>query len=327
LAALLTKETGVILLPLYAAYQWLRVGRRNGGMYAGMLGALAAYLAMRVHALGGVAPAQQSFFHLGAAEFAMSALVLAARYLAALVWPADLNFFHVFHATTGPSWELALALAAEAAIAWAMWRVREREPLAPFCGFWMAAAIAPALNIPGVGQNVFAERYLYLPSVGFALLAGLLWTRLASSRPNLAWLAAAVILPMFSVESMARNRDWKDDFTLLEVTLRQSPDSGYLHNLMAGAWVHRDQFQKALEEQKLAVRYEPRAPVYRKNLGNILLGTDPAAAAHEFAAFVALQPELREAHYDLALAYQAMGENGKAEEELRRAAALGPRHQ
>jgi tetratricopeptide (TPR) repeat protein len=191
----------------------------------------------------------------------------------------------------------------------------------------MAAAIAPALNIPGVGQNVFAERYLYLPSVGFALLAGLLWTRLASSRPNLAWLAAAVILPMFSVESMARNRDWKDDFTLLEVTLRQSPDSGYLHNLMAGAWVHRDQFQKALEEQKLAVRYEPRAPVYRKNLGNILLGTDPAAAAHEFAAFVALQPELREAHYDLALAYQAMGENGKAEEELRRAAALGPRHQ
>jgi tetratricopeptide (TPR) repeat protein len=123
---------------------------------------------------------------------------------------------------------------------------------------------------------------------------------------------------------VARNRDWKDDFTLLQVTLRQSPDSGYLHNLMAGAWVQRDQFQKALEEQKLAVRYEPEAPVYRKNLGNILLGTDPAAAAREFARWLALQPDLAEAHYDLGLAYRAMGETGKAAEEFRRAAAIDP---
>jgi tetratricopeptide (TPR) repeat protein len=326
LAALLSKETGIMLLPLYAAYQWLRGGRRNGAMYAGMLGVLALYLAMRVHALGGVAPAQQSFFHLGAAEFVMSAAVLAARYLAALMWPANLNFFHVFHATTGVSRELAIALFALAIIAWSAWRFRQREPLAVFAVFWMAAAIAPALNIPGVGQNVFAERYLYLPSVGFALLAGLGWSRLASARPKWARPAAAAILLVFSVESLVRNRDWKDDFTLLQVTLRQSPDSGYLHNLMAGVWVHRDQFQKALEEQKLAVRYEPRAPVYRKNLGNILLGTDPAAAAREFAAVLALQPELAEGHYDLGLAYQAMGDTAKAAEEFRRASALDPRY-
>jgi hypothetical protein len=35
---------------------------------------------MRIHALGGIAPGQQTFFHLGAAEFVMSAAVLAARY-------------------------------------------------------------------------------------------------------------------------------------------------------------------------------------------------------------------------------------------------------
>jgi tetratricopeptide (TPR) repeat protein len=90
-------------------------------------------------------------------------------------------------------------------------------------------------------------------------------------------------------------------------------------------WVHRDQLQKALEEQKLAVRYDPRAPAYRKNLGNILLGMDPAAA-REFAVFVALQPELAEAHYDLGLAYRAMGETEKAAEEFRRAAAIDPRY-
>jgi tetratricopeptide (TPR) repeat protein len=324
-AALLTKETGVMLLPLYVAYQWLRGVRGNRALYAGMLGVAAAYLAMRIHALGGLGH-PQSFFQLSAAEFVMSAAVLAARYFAALVWPMDLNFFHVFHATTGPSWELTLALLALATIAWAAWRFRRREPLALFAALWMAAALAPALNIAGVGQNVFTERYLYLPSVGFALLAGLVWTRLGSARPQWAWPAAAAILLLLAMQSMARNRDWKDDFTLLQVTLRQSPDSGYLHNLMAGVWVHRKQYQRALEEQKLAVRYEPRAPVYRKNLGNILLGFDPAAAAREFQAMLALQPELGEGHFDLGLAYRAMGQTAKAAEEFRQAAALDSRY-
>ena len=125
----------------------------------------------------------------------------------------------------------------------------------------MWSSIAPALNIPGVGQNVFAERYLYLPSVGFAILAALFWAWLADARPNWAWPAAAVILLLFSMETIARNRDWKDDFTLLQVTLRQSPGSGYLHNLMAGAWVQRDQFQSALEEAETGSAF--RAPIRR----------------------------------------------------------------
>jgi hypothetical protein len=325
LAALLTKETGIVLLPLYAAYQWLRRTRGNTALYAAMLGAFAAYLAMRIYALGGPGH-PQSFFQLTAAQFAMSAAVLLAHYFAALFWPVSPNFYHIFHPTTGVSWELIMALLALALIAWAAWQFRRSEPLALFAIFWITAAIAPALNIPGVGQNVFTERYLYLPSVGLALSIGLLWARFASPRAIWAWPLAAAILLLFSVESWTRNRDWKDDFTLLQVTLRQSPESGYLHNLMAGVWVHRDEYQKALEEQKLAVRYEPNAPVYRKNLGNILLGFDPAGAAREFAAVLVMQPELAEAHFDLALAYRAMGQMDQAAEEFRRAAAIDPRY-
>ena len=324
LAALLTKETGVILLPLYAAYQWLRGSRRNWRMYAAMAAALAAYLATRIHALGGLAPAQQAFFHLTAAHFAMSVVVLAARYLLALLLPVDLNFFHVFHATTGASLELLASAAALGAVAWFTIRYRRSQPLIAFTIFWIAATIAPALNIAGVGQNVFAERYLYLPSAGFVILAGLAWSWLQSARPNWAWPTAAAILLVFSVETIARNRDWSDDFTLLQVTLKQSPDSGYLHNLMAGAWVQRDQFQKALEEQRLAVQYDPESSVFHKNLGNILLGIDPAAAAREFAAVIAIQPQLAEGHFDLGLAYQAMGDFSKAADEYRRALAIDP---
>ncbi len=329
LAALLSKETGVMLLPLYAAWQWLRAGRRgalrNGVLYAGMLGVLAAYLAMRVHALGGLAPAQQTFFHLDAAEFAINAVILAARHLMALVWPVGLNFFYVFHPVKGASGALLLALLTLAGVAWAAVWFRRRNPIVTFALFWIVLTIAPALNITGVGQNVFAERYLYLPSMGFALLAALAWSYLLRARPDWASPAAGAILLLFSMETIARNRVWKDDFTLLETTLRQSPDSGYLHNLMAGAWVQRDQFPRALEEQKLAVYYEPKSAVFHKNLGNILLEMDPAAAAREFTSALAIQPDSAELHRDLGLAYRAMGEAGKAADEFARATGKSTR--
>jgi protein O-mannosyl-transferase len=330
LAALFTKETGVMMLPIYLAYHWLvergLFGRGRGwAIYAGMTAAFAAYLALRIHSLGGLGH-PQGFHQLTAMQFAMSAAVLAAHYFAAFIWPLPLNFYHVFYATTELSGELLLALLALTAVAWAVWRFRRREPLVVFGIFWIAAAVAPALNIPGVGQNVFTERYLYLPSVGFALLTGLIWMHFAADRQNWAWLAAGAILLLSSVQSVARNSDWKNDFTLLHVTLRQSPESGYLHNLMAGVWVHRDEYQKALREARLAALLEPGAPIYRKNLGNILLGIDPAGAVREFTAFVTLQPELAEAHFDLGLAYRASGDNAHAAEEFRRASTIEPRY-
>jgi tetratricopeptide (TPR) repeat protein len=346
LLALLTKETGVMLLPLYAGYRWIvqkwivqkwtvpgkstsaamtgPLRQSNAWLYSGMAAALAIYLALRIHALGALAPSQQAFLHLTPAPFAMSAAVVAASYLASLVWPAALNFFHIFHATSQATPQLVVALAALAAAAWIAFRMRTRQPMVAYSIFWMALTIAPVLNLAGVGQNVFAERYLYLPSVGFVWLVGVAWAWLRTTAPPVAWPAAAAILLACSVAAVMRNTDWKDDFTLLQATLKQSPESGYLHNLMAGVWIERDQFRRALDEQTLAVRYEPRSVTFRKNLGNILLGMDAAAAAREFEAVTQLEPSLAEGHLDLGLAYQALGDSARASAEYDRALALAP---
>jgi len=331
LLALLTKETGVMLLPLYAGYQWIVQGksaaaavRRDSRLYAGMAAALAIYLVLRVHALGELAPAQQAFLKLSPAAFAMSAAVIAASYLASLVWPAGLNFFHIFHATSQATPQLVFALVPLAAAAWAAFRLSSRQPMVSYGVFWIALTLAPVMNLTGVGQNVFAERYLYLPSVGFVWMAGLAWAWLRTAAPPVAWPAAAAILLACSAAAMARNADWKDDFTLLQATLKQSPESGYLHNLMAGVWIERDQFRRALDEQTLAVRYEPRSVTFRKNLGNILLGMDSAAAAREFEIVTRLDPSLAEGHLDLGLAYQALGDSARAAAEYDRALAIAP---
>lgn len=328
LLALLTKETGVVLLPLYAGFGFFCLGRgwqelrRNANLHSAMAITLGIYLAARIVALGGLAPGQQTFFHLGPAEFALSAVTLAAQYLGALLLPVNLNYFHIFHPTTGPTAGLLVSTVALAAVAAAFLRLR-KAPVS-YGIFWIAASLAPALNLTGVGQNVFAERYLYLPSAGFCWIAGWAWYWLASRRLGWSMAAGAAVLLAFAGGAVARNRDWRDDFTLLQMTLGQSPTSGWLHNSMAGVYIERNDFEKALEEERLAVKYEPGAPVYRKNLGNILLGKDPQASIAEFEQLVALEPGLAQNHCDLALAFEAAGDTNRAAAEYAKALQLAP---
>src|SRR5262249_19477427 len=61
--ALLTKEPGAMLLPLLAGYEFLYLGRslldlwKNRALYLSLLGVFGVYALLRIHALGGMAPA------------------------------------------------------------------------------------------------------------------------------------------------------------------------------------------------------------------------------------------------------------------------------
>lgn len=89
---------------------------------------------------------------------------------------------------------------------------------------------------------------------------------------------------------MARNADWRDDFTLLQKTVAQSPGAGILHNNLAGVYVQQNDVDRALGEERLAVRLEPRSAPFHKNLGLLLMARDPHAAIPEFEQALHLQP-------------------------------------
>src|SRR5277367_7018030 len=108
---------------------------------------------------------------------------------------------------------------------------RRARPYA-FALFWLGLTIAPALNARWMAANVYADRYLYLPSVGFSwlLAGGILWCwyRTAPRQPILKWslvAACAVVAMAASTEIVARNRDWRSDQTLIVATLKDRPDS------------------------------------------------------------------------------------------------------
>ncbi|HXY51904.1 MAG TPA: tetratricopeptide repeat protein [Terriglobales bacterium] len=197
-----------------------------------------AYLIVRHHALGFLYTSQRRWV-LPLSDYVLTAAYFVAKYWWKLLLPIQLNAYHVFDPVRSLTDPRALAailflIVAAAGIAYSV----RRAPLAAFAASWVFLTLIPVLNLRGVGRNVFAERYLYIPSLGSCLL--LVWlvnkglARLAPAPST--WLggcALALLLGVFVAQTVRRNADWTNEFTLFSQTAKASPNSPDMQNAVA----------------------------------------------------------------------------------------------
>ncbi len=284
LLAMFTKETAVVVPALLVAYEWLYLARtpreiwRNRGMYFSLGGAFAFYLAMRFYALGSLAPAQGGHFFLSGATLVLSMITLMGHYLASLIFPPDLSYFHVYHPTRDFGIAVAASLAAIATCVAGVFLWRRGKPALSFALLVILLPLIPVMNINGVGENVFTERYLYLPSVGFVWIAAWAWGFLLET-PVLAWALYAALLGVYANIGWQRTPDWRDDIRLYTVTLNQYPGLASLRNSLGGAYELQGKHREAIAEFVQALALEPDKPDIYYNMGRALenSGQDPAA--------------------------------------------------
>ncbi|HWQ03438.1 MAG TPA: hypothetical protein VNL38_03065, partial [Candidatus Nitrosotenuis sp.] len=206
-SGLLMKETAIVFPALVLAYEFFfrrdSIPEMLRGLwrYVPYALAFAAYLPMRLHALGRFAPHSGTHFQLSPYEMFLSVPVLFAEYVGKLFVPVNLNYYYVYDPVRAFGWKPAAALALAAVFVAAMFWLRGRQPLAAFGLAWFALTLAPVLSIPNVGENVFTERYLYIPSFGFALIFAwgwlALWRRFSAPTARRAMAAALAALFIF----------------------------------------------------------------------------------------------------------------------------------
>ena len=329
--ALLIKEPALMLAPLFAAYELLYLRRPlralwdNRALYASLTAVFAAYMVLRIHALGGIAPGQGNHYHLAGATLVWSIAATLGQYFLFLIAPVPLNYFHFFAPSTSPSLPVLAAIAVEAAIVAAVFRCRSRAPLLSFALFFILVPLLPALNLNGVGEAVFGERYLYLPSAGFVLLAGLAWQWLAARNRRVAWGVAAIVTATSATVAVARNADWHDDDRLLQVTIASSPKAAAPLSDLASLDYQRGDYAGAIENYRRALALQPDRADIRTNLASAYQkeGRYPEAVA-ELRKAVALDPGDAKAHMSLGLALDAVDDIPGAIAEDRRALDLQP---
>lgn len=186
-----------------------------------------------------------------------------------------------------------------------------------------------------IGTNM-SERFAFLPSVGFALIAGYaISLALNSSNRKLALNISLALLLLLGTWTLIRSRVWKDNSTLFTTDIKTSKRSAKLLNAVGGDLITRAEVEKdvALKNQMLseAQGYLKQALEIHPNykLGYLLLGNasfhlgDIDQAITYFRHVLKLDPEYPEGKRNLGVALRDQGKiQGEKNHNLTGAIAL-----
>jgi tetratricopeptide (TPR) repeat protein len=214
LAALLCKEIAVTIPGLYALYCCALPARRPKRAHmlraAVLLGAaLGIYLVLRIGAIG-LAGTPEDTVSFSLWQRGLLVFMTLGFYCTKLLLPLNLSYYSnlvVPHVGMGL---IDSVLIAAGIICAALMLIYARKGIVGMALAWIGITLLPVLNI--ITLPVLAkENYLYLPSVGFCLLAalgfGYLHRRLS---PMIAVSVCAAIALLYSMQVYMRMLDYRD---------------------------------------------------------------------------------------------------------------------
>lgn len=345
--ATLAKETALVLPALILIYELAdrlpapapgpmvkRIARRlmRATPYAAVS---VAYLAARAAVLGALGHAQSS---LSLSTLALTWPSVLWFYVRQLFWPFNLSAFYDVPYVTSPGLaNFALPLTGLAAFStglWLMWRKLEgvsRLSMAIALA-WLALPILPVLNL-----SVFAEgetvhdRYLYLPSVGFAIIAALALRNLNLGAAKLFGQPAvqsALVLALglaLGASTSSQHAYWASDLVLYHHGLSVAPESRIAKTGLANELSERGYLDEASRLYKEVVERHPTYWTAVKSFGcNLMRLGKYEDAAEYLSRGIEIRPIEPTQYLSISVALQELKRVPEAERAIRQAIALLP---
>src|SRR5438132_3821270 len=340
--ALLSKSMAVslpVVLLILEAYPLRRLGGSLGWSSASarqvyvekipfvLLAAAASALALLAQLSS---RAMVSVAHLSALErLAVSAYGLGF-YLWKTVVPLNLSPLYNLPQTVNPAATPFIAsyagVLAVTAIALAL---RRRWPGLPAAWLAYVVVLLPVLGIAQNGPQIAADRYTYLATLGWAILAGAglmsCWRRSTSSTTGapatwgLAGIATGVVIAL-GVLTWNQVQVWHDSERLWTHAVAVDPNSSSTQNNLGRELGRQGKLAEAIDHFQQALRLDPDFALAHSNWGAALLQQgQPAEAIEHLQQALRVQPDLAEAHANLGLALAQQGKLAEATEHYQQA--------
>jgi len=248
-----------------------------------------------------------------------NAAVSYVTYIAQFFWPAKLAVFYPFPAAV-PAWEWVAALFVLIAIT----IVSMRSAAVAVGWLWYLGTLVPVIGLVRIGLQSRADRYTYIPLIGFSI--ALAWGFSALVKQH-RWLAAPVAAWACAIcaVTFVQAATWHDSITVFEHALKVTDGNYVAHNNLGAALRHAGRRADAFPHFEEAIRLRPRYPEAQNNLGEALLAAGRVEdALPHVAEALKLDPKLAEAHVNMGTIDNKRGRPELAEAEYRAALELNP---
>jgi tetratricopeptide (TPR) repeat protein len=229
-------------------------------------------------------------------------------YFGKTVWPSTLIPIYEIRLPINPlEARFALSAAAVAVAATLLVALRRRAPALGAAALAYLIFLAPVSGLMQNGPQIAADRYTYLPLMGFAILAGGLAAAAWSSphtprgaRVGLAILAAGVVALLASL-SWQQCRIWRTTSTLWAYAAAAAPESSVARNSHGYMLLVQGRYDEALSHLREAVRLQPANLTAHENIWILLRrrGDGPEARIAGYRESLRILPEYTDAEYQL----------------------------
>ena len=236
--------------------------------HAPFFAVLASYLVLRFFVLG-ITGRGSEYESPGLIFTLFSMTKVVVGYIMLLIAPFNLKLFYEMPvSTTLFEFDIIVSIFILALILF--FTIKFYNKIVFFSVMWFFISLIPFSNvIPLV--ILMAERYLYLPSIGFCLLLAFVLSKIYNvDKKHIKTgivIFIVLLLSFYSFIAISRNAEWRDNLTLWTETVKDSPMSSRAHDNLGFTYEHMGNYEVAIKEFIKAVELKPDNFRALSNLG------------------------------------------------------------
>jgi protein O-mannosyl-transferase len=273
LLALSSMERSVVVVGLMGVLSWWKVGLKKTWKLLILPIIFGGVWVLMSFANVGVRQAslQNDFYNNGGGgvSFWLQLPVAVGEYVRLFVWPAGLTLYHSDLMFTGVGLFIRVLILVGLLAGMIYSFLKKNKEW--FFILWFFVCLSPTLLPLGISWIV-AERYVYMAMVGLCLwlAMGVWWLREKMGSDG-ASLLLVILVSLFMIRTVMRNRDWKTADELWLSAERYSTLSPQNHNNLGDVYGKRGMFERSRDHLLRAIELNPSYADAMHNLGNTYL--------------------------------------------------------
>lgn len=253
-----------------------------------------------------------------------NALLAYGTYLWKLLWPTQLAVFYPHPEGASQLWQVMISTCLLLGVSCLAWRMaRHRYLLVGW--LWFLGTLVPVIGLIQVGSHGLADRYTYIPMIGFWLMFAFGVDQLVQDQLSkkhvmvriLPGVASVIVVFAFAICSYHQAQTWRNSITLYEHAVSVGIDHPVIHTNLGQAYAEKNRINEAMVYYRKALSKNPQNERALNNVGLALVSLKRFSEARQkFEQALLANPNYADAHCNLATLLYLLKDYSNAWEEV-----------